>query len=91
MFIPVHSRLSLSATLEQALLHAFNGAGDTLTPTLLNLVCFWLWQLPLAWFLACPSKMVPGGACWSIAIAYSTFAVLPFFVFRRGKWKGQIV
>lgn len=73
------------------LVQAFNGAGDTITPTVLNLLCFWAWQLPLAWFLAFPAKAGADGVFTSIAIAYSTFAVVAFFAFRRGKWKGQTV
>lgn len=70
------------------LVQAFNGAGDTVTPTILNLICFWGWQLPLAWVL---SRTNPNGVFASIAIAYSTFAVLAFLMFRRGKWKMQKV
>jgi putative MATE family efflux protein len=73
------------------LVQAFNGAGDTVTPTVLNLICFWGWQLPLAWFLAFPAHMGASGVFATIAISYSTFAVLAFFMFRRGKWKGQVV
>jgi putative MATE family efflux protein len=73
------------------LVQAFNGAGDTVTPTVLNLICFWGWQLPLAWFLAFPAHMGASGVFATIAISYSTFAVLAFIMFRRGKWKGQVV
>jgi Na+-driven multidrug efflux pump len=73
------------------LVQAFNGAGDTVTPTVLNLICFWGWQLPLAWFLAFTAHMGPSGVFATIAISYSTFAVLAFFMFRRGKWKGKVV
>jgi len=71
------------------LVQAFNGAGDTVTPTVLNLICFWGWQLPLAWFLAFPAHGGPIGVFSAIAVSYSIFAVLAFFMFRRGKWKGQ--
>jgi putative MATE family efflux protein len=73
------------------LVQAFNGAGDTITPTVLNLICFWGWQLPLAWFLAFPVHGGPVAVFAAIAIAYSTFAILAFFMFRRGKWKAQKV
>ena len=48
---------------------AFNGAGDTFTPTVLNLICFWLCQIPLAWFLAIVLKMGPKGAFLSVVVA----------------------
>jgi len=66
---------------------SFNGAGDTVTPTILNLICFWAWQIPLAWFLAFQVKMGPDGVFSAIAIAQSTLAVLAVLVFRQGKWK----
>ena len=73
------------------LVQAFNGAGDTVTPTILNVICFWGWQLPLAWFLAFPAHMGAMGIFATIAICYSTFAVLAFLMFRRGTWKNKKV
>jgi Na+-driven multidrug efflux pump len=70
---------------------AFNGAGDTLTPTVLNLLCFWAWQIPLAWFLAFKLSAGPNGIFSAIAIAQSTLALLGIIMFRRGKWKAQAV
>jgi putative MATE family efflux protein len=66
---------------------AFNGAGDTLTPTRLNLFCFWFFQIPLAWTLARPLGLGPGGVFWSVCVAESVLAVLALLVFRRGRWK----
>jgi Na+-driven multidrug efflux pump len=66
---------------------AFNGAGDTRTPTVINLICFWLIQLPLAYFLAKGSGMGPGGVFAAMAISFSLLAVICIAVFRRGKWK----
>ncbi len=68
---------------------SFNGAGDTTTPTILNLICFWAWQIPLAWFLAFKAGMGPDGIFTAIAVAQSTLAVASIFVFRRGTWKTQ--
>jgi putative MATE family efflux protein len=68
---------------------SFNGAGDTMTPTILNLICFWAWQIPLAWFLAFQTGMGPDGIFSAIAVAQSTLAVISVVVFRRGTWKGQ--
>ncbi len=69
------------------MLQAFNGAGDTATPAKLNFVVFWLFQLPLAWFLARTLDLGPVGVYWAIAIAYSLSAVIGVLLFRRGKWK----
>ena len=73
------------------LTQAFNGAGDTKTPTLLNLVCFWLWEVPLAFVLANVFGFGPNGVFVAIAIAFSTLALLSAFLFRRGGWKYQAV
>ncbi len=70
---------------------AFNGAGGTVTPTILNLLCFWAWQLPLAWFLAFKIGMGPHGIFLAIAVAQSTLAVAGVIAFRRGTWKRQTV
>jgi putative MATE family efflux protein len=66
---------------------AFNGAGDTRTPTLLNLFCFWLWEIPIAYLLARVFGLGPTGVFASITIAFSTLAVLAWLFFRRGNWK----
>jgi len=70
---------------------AFNGAGDTLTPTLLNLTCFWLWEIPMAYLLSIRLGLGPRGVFVSITIAFSTLALLGGLVFRRGRWKQQQV
>ena len=66
---------------------AFNGAGDTMTPTLINLFCFWLWEVPIAYALAVPFGFGPTGVFTAILIAFSTIAVVGIVLFRRGKWK----
>jgi putative MATE family efflux protein len=66
---------------------AFNGAGDTRTPTLINLVSFWMIQIPLAYFLAKSSALGPTGVFAAVAISFSLLAVISVGVFRRGKWK----
>ncbi len=70
---------------------SFNGAGAAWTPTLLNLLCFWLWEIPLAWSLAYRFGFGPSGVFAAIAIAFSTLAVLSALIFRRGKWKAVVV
>jgi len=70
---------------------SFNGAGDTVTPTVLNLIVFWLWEIPLAWALAVALGMGPRGAFVAVAIAFSTLAVAAGAIFRRGRWKRTVV
>ncbi|MFD2872201.1 MATE family efflux transporter [Mucilaginibacter ximonensis] len=66
---------------------ALNGAGDTKTPTWINFICFWLLQIPLAWYLAKPLQMHAGGAFLSIPIAETILAIAAWYFFKRGKWK----
>jgi putative MATE family efflux protein len=69
------------------LTNAFNGAGDTLTPMIINLFCFWVFQIPFAWLLANYFKMGPTGVFIAIVVTESTLTVVSFLIFRRGKWK----
>ena len=73
------------------LTNSFNGAGDTWTPTWLNLFCFWLWEIPLAWLLARHFNLGPQGVAWAVTIAFSTLAVASALLFRRGRWKLKTV
>jgi putative MATE family efflux protein len=73
------------------LTQSFNGAGDTWTPTIINLFVFWLWELPLAYVLAITLHMGPRGVFLAITIAFSSLAVISAIVFRRGKWKTKVV
>ncbi len=66
---------------------SFNGAGDTRTPTLLNLFGFWCFQIPLAYLLAIQFDLGPKGVYAAIAIAESAIAVAGIYLFRMGKWK----
>jgi putative MATE family efflux protein len=66
---------------------AFNGAGDTRTPTYINLVVFWVLQIPLAWVLAKFLKMGPTGVYIAIGVAETFLAIISIVIFRRGKWK----
>jgi putative MATE family efflux protein len=70
---------------------SFNGAGDTWTPTVLNLVVFWLWEIPLAYVLAVHFGMGPRGVFLAITLAFSTLAVAGAVMFRRGRWKTRKV
>ena len=69
----------------------FNGAGDTMTPTWVNLFCFWVVQIPLAYFLARGMDLGPEGVFWAIAISYSVSAAVGFVLFRGGRWKQREV
>jgi putative MATE family efflux protein len=70
---------------------AFNGAGDTITPTYLNFFIFWLFEIPLAYVLAYHYDLGPNGVFWAITIAFSVLAVVSALLFRRGKWKLKVV
>ncbi len=69
------------------MVQAFNGAGDTVTPTIINVFCYWMWQLPLAYALAVAWSMGPSGVFLAIPIAEATMAVVAIVLFRRGDWK----
>jgi putative MATE family efflux protein len=66
---------------------SFNGAGDTWTPTWINLGCFWVFQIPLAWLLAIKWGMGPDGVFIAMTVAFSLLAVVSGVIFRRGNWK----
>jgi len=69
------------------LTQSFNGAGDTWTPTLINVACFWLWEIPLAYLLARRAGLGPWGVALAVTVAFSTVAVVSALIFRRGRWK----
>jgi len=70
---------------------SFNGAGDTWTPTIINLFVFWLWEIPLAYVLAVVLQMGPRGVFIAMMVAFSTLAVVSGAVFRLGRWKRKVV
>jgi putative MATE family efflux protein len=71
------------------MLQAFNGAGDTVTPTIVNFFGFWLLEIPLAWFLAITFRLQSNGVFWSIVIAEAAIAVAGIVLFKQGRWKRQ--
>ncbi len=73
--------------ISMVLMQAFNGAGDTKTPTCINLIGFWLIQVPLAYFLAIPLQMGPLGAFIAIPVAEGIAALIYIHLYRKGKWK----
>jgi putative MATE family efflux protein len=71
------------------MLQAFNGAGDTVTPTIVNFFGFWLLEIPLAYALAVPLHFHANGAYYSIVISEGAIATAGILLFRRGHWKRQ--
>jgi putative MATE family efflux protein len=71
------------------MLQAFNGAGDTITPTIVNFFGFWILEIPLAYWLAIHLDMRPRGVFWAIVIAEGSIAAAGIVLFKRGKWKMQ--
>ncbi|HKW32158.1 MAG TPA: MATE family efflux transporter [Candidatus Acidoferrum sp.] len=71
------------------MLQAFNGAGDTVTPTIVHFFGFWLLEIPLAYLLAIPAGMSANGVYISIVVAEAAIAAAGILLFRRGRWKGQ--
>ncbi len=76
--------------LGMVMVQSLNGAGDTASPSILNLICFWIIQIPLAYWLATSAGLGPNGAYAAIVIAESTLTVLSVFVFRAGRWRHQV-
>ena len=73
------------------LTQSFNGAGDTWTPTWLNVFAFWLFEIPLAWLLAYKTGLGYTGPFVAVTLAYSALAIVSALVFRRGTWKSKAV
>ena len=68
-------------------LNAFNGAGDTKTPTYINFVCFWLLQLPFAYIVAITLDYGPVGVFWAIAVGEIAMTIISIIWFKKGHWK----
>ena len=69
------------------IVQSFNGAGDSRTPTILNLILYWFFQIPLAYVLSMMLGFEASGAFWAVAITESMIAVVAIIVFRQGNWK----
>jgi MATE family, multidrug efflux pump len=69
------------------LTNAFNGAGDTRTPTIINLFCFWAFQIPIAWLLADVWGQGPSGVFLAILLAETAITITGYIIFRKGGWK----
>jgi putative MATE family efflux protein len=72
-------------------IQALNGAGDTKTPTWINIICFWLFQIPLAWYLSTYKNMGPKGCFIAIPAAEILLACAALYFFKKGKWKTVVV
>lgn len=68
-------------------INAFNGAGDTKTPTYINFICFWLFQLPFAYLAAIVFDFGPSGVFWAITVAEISIAIIAILWFKKGHWK----
>ena len=77
----------LAYGLGMVLVNSFNGAGDTATPTKINLVAFWLIEIPLAYFLAIYAGMQETGVFIAIVVAETILTIIALILFRQGKWK----
>jgi putative MATE family efflux protein len=73
------------------LVQAFNGAGDTRTPSLINLFCYWFFQIPLAWTLAVVLHWGPPGVFAAIPTAETAMTISSLILFRRGAWKQKMI
>ena len=69
------------------LTQSFNGAGDTLTPTLINVGCFWMFEIPVSYVLSTKLGYGPTAVFWAMAIAFSLMSLVSAWLFRRGTWK----
>ena len=68
-------------------IQSFNGAGDTKTPTIINFICFWLFQLPIAYISAIWLDLGPVGVFSAITLAEVLIAIIGVILFKKGKWK----
>lgn len=78
---------NLAYAFGMVMIQAFNGAGDTVTPTIINIISFWVCQIPLAWFLAHRTSLRVNGVFAAVPIADTVMTVISLVVFARGSWK----
>jgi Na+-driven multidrug efflux pump len=73
------------------LVQAFNGAGDTRTPSIINFFAYWCFQIPLAWSLAQALNWGPRGVFFAVPAAETVMTVASLILFRRGAWKRKVI
>jgi len=73
------------------MVQSFNGAGDTFTPTVVNIFGYWLFQIPVAYFLSFRTPLGPKGVYAAIPIAETAIAIVGVALFRRGRWKRKTI
>jgi putative MATE family efflux protein len=78
---------NLAYAFGMVMVQAFNGAGDTVTPTMINIIGFWLCEIPMAWALAYPAGLQVRGVFLAIPIAHVVITILGVTMFLRGGWK----
>jgi putative MATE family efflux protein len=78
---------NLAYAFGMVMVQAFNGAGDTVTPTIINAIGFWLCEIPIAWVLAWPAGMEVRGVFAAIPIAHCVITILGVTMFLRGRWR----
>jgi putative MATE family efflux protein len=88
-FLRILSYGNIGYAYGMVMLQAFNGAGDTVTPTIVHFFGFWLLEIPLAWFLAMTLGLQSNGVFWSIVVAEAAIAAAGIVLFKRGHWKRQ--
>jgi Na+-driven multidrug efflux pump len=76
---------------ELVMIQAFNGAGDTMTPTKINFFCFWLFEIPFAYLLALKWGAGESGVYWAIVATESIAGLVAIWLFKRGTWKTRMV
>ena len=69
------------------MMNAFNGAGDSRTPTLINFFWFWVFQIPVAYYLSGAANWGTNGVFWAIVITETAVAITGTILFKRGRWK----
>ena len=75
----------------EVIVQAFNGAGDTWTPTWINFFVYWIVQLPLAFLLSIKFHVGPNGAYYAILVAEVLLSLIGIYIFKKGKWKLKVV